>query len=40
MEKRYVWNAKMPEWGYGLVRSKVGKKLVKVRSLISILLEP
>ena len=25
--KRYVWNAKMPEWGYGLVRSVNGKKL-------------
>lgn len=24
---RYVWNAKMPEWGYGLVRSVNGKKL-------------
>ncbi|MFT5682225.1 MAG: hypothetical protein ACI8RZ_003143 [Myxococcota bacterium] len=26
-ETRYVWNAKMPEWGYGLVRSINGKKL-------------
>jgi hypothetical protein len=27
MSERYVWNARMPEWGYGLVRSVTGKKL-------------
>ena len=27
MANRYVWNEKMPEWGYGLVRTVSGKKL-------------
>ena len=27
MVNRYVWNSKMPEWGYGLVRTVAGKKL-------------
>ena len=27
MANQYVWNAKMPEWGYGLVRTITGKKL-------------